>query len=53
MGYSRVIMRGGTCFISGVAGYDYDAMTIPDRLQSRVVIALPRLPACWPKLGLA
>ncbi|MBC2836047.1 RidA family protein [Paragemmobacter straminiformis] len=30
MGYSRAIVKGGWCFVSGVTGYDYATMTIPD-----------------------
>jgi enamine deaminase RidA (YjgF/YER057c/UK114 family) len=30
MGYSRAIVKGGWCFISGVTGYDYATMEIPD-----------------------
>ena len=31
MGYSRAVVKGGWCFISGVTGYDYATMEIqPD-----------------------
>ena len=30
MGYSRAIVKGGWCFVSGVTGYDYKTMAIPD-----------------------
>ncbi|MDF3605137.1 RidA family protein [Paracoccus sp. DMF-8] len=30
MGYSRAVVRGDWCFISGVTGYDYSTMTMPD-----------------------
>lgn len=30
MGYSRAVVKGGWCFVSGVTGYDYAAMEIPD-----------------------
>ena len=30
MGYSRAIVKGGWCFVSGVTGYDYASMTMPD-----------------------
>lgn len=29
MGYSRAVVKGGWCFMSGVTGYDYVTMTIP------------------------
>ena len=31
MGYSRAVVKGGWCFVSGVTGYDYSTMDIqPD-----------------------
>lgn len=30
MGYSRAIVKGGWCFVSGVTGYDYATMTMPE-----------------------
>lgn len=30
MGYSRAVVKGNWCFISGVTGYDYATMAIPD-----------------------
>ncbi len=30
MGYSRAVVKGGWCFVSGVTGYDYATMEIPD-----------------------
>ncbi|MDZ4136055.1 MAG: RidA family protein [Paracoccaceae bacterium] len=29
MGYSRAVVKGGWCFISGVTGYDYTTMEMP------------------------
>lgn len=29
MGYSRAIVKGGWCFVSGVTGYDYSTMQMP------------------------
>ena len=28
--YSRALVRGGWCFVSGTTGYDYATMTMPD-----------------------
>lgn len=28
-GYSRALVDGDTCFVSGTTGYDYDTMTMP------------------------
>lgn len=30
MGYSRAVVKGGWCFVSGVTGYDYATMQIPE-----------------------
>ena len=30
MGYSRAVVQGDWCFVSGVTGYDYATMTLPD-----------------------
>lgn len=29
LGYSRAVVKGGWCFVSGVTGYDYATMAIP------------------------
>lgn len=29
MGYSRAVVKGPWCFVSGVTGYDYGTMTMP------------------------
>lgn len=29
MGYSRAVVKGGWCFVSGVTGYDYATMQMP------------------------
>lgn len=30
LGYSRAVVKGRWCFVSGVTGYDYDRMLMPD-----------------------
>jgi enamine deaminase RidA (YjgF/YER057c/UK114 family) len=30
MGYSRAVVKAGWCFVSGVTGYDYATMVMPD-----------------------
>lgn len=30
LGYSRAIVKGGWCFVSGVTGYDYATMAMPE-----------------------
>ena len=35
LGYSRAIVKGGWCFVSGVTGYDYATMTMPDDVAAQ------------------
>lgn len=35
MGYSRAIVKGGWCFVSGVTGYDYATMEMPDSIAEQ------------------
>jgi enamine deaminase RidA (YjgF/YER057c/UK114 family) len=35
MGYSRALVRGDWCFVSGVTGYDYATMVLPDGIVSQ------------------
>ena len=35
MGYSRAIVNGGWCFGSGVTGYDYATMQMPDEIADQ------------------
>lgn len=35
MGYSRAVVKGGWCFVSGVTGYDYATMTIPEGIADQ------------------
>ena len=37
MGYSRAIVKGGWCFVSGVTGYDYTTMKMPDSIVDQAV----------------
>ena len=30
LGYSRAVVKGGWCFVSGVTGFDYATMVMPD-----------------------
>lgn len=30
LAYSRAVVKGGWCFVSGVTGYDYSTMTMPE-----------------------
>jgi enamine deaminase RidA (YjgF/YER057c/UK114 family) len=35
MGYSRAVVKGGWCFVSGVTGYDYATMQMPDGIAAQ------------------
>ena len=35
MGYSRAVVKGGWCFVSGVTGYYYTTMTMPDSVADQ------------------
>ncbi len=35
MGYSRAVVKGPWCFVSGVTGYDYATMVMPDDLADQ------------------
>lgn len=35
MGYSRAVVKGGWCFVSGVTGYDYTTMTMPEGISAQ------------------
>jgi enamine deaminase RidA (YjgF/YER057c/UK114 family) len=34
-GYSRAIVKGGWCFVSGVTGYDYTTMVMPEGIAAQ------------------
>lgn len=35
MGYSRAVVQGDWCFVSGTTGYDYATMTMPDDVAAQ------------------
>jgi enamine deaminase RidA (YjgF/YER057c/UK114 family) len=35
MGYSRAVVKGGWCFVSGVTGYDYATMVMPEGITDQ------------------
>lgn len=35
MGYSRAVVKGPWCFVSGVTGYDYGTMTMPSDVAAQ------------------
>lgn len=34
-GYSRAVVQGDWCFVSGTTGYDYATMTMPDGIEEQ------------------
>lgn len=34
-GYSRAVVQGEWCFVSGTTGYDYATMTMPERVEDQ------------------
>lgn len=34
-GYSRAVVQGDWCFVSGTTGYDYDKMEMPDDVETQ------------------
>jgi enamine deaminase RidA (YjgF/YER057c/UK114 family) len=39
IGYSRAIIKGGWCFVSGVTGYDYATMRMPEGAAAQADMA--------------
>ena len=35
MGYSRAVVKSGWCFVSGVTGYDYATMKMPENIADQ------------------
>ena len=35
MGYSRAVVQGDWCFVSGVTGYDYESMEMPEGVDAQ------------------
>lgn len=36
LGYSRAVVRGDWCFVSGVTGYDYTTMSMPGSVENQI-----------------
>ena len=41
-GYSRAVVQGDWCFVSGTTGYDYATMTMPDSVEAQAATAWRR-----------
>jgi len=52
-GYSRAVVVGEWCFISGTTGYDYAAMTMPERVEDQTRNALATIEKTLTEAGFA
>jgi len=53
MGYSRAIVKGGWCFVSGVTGYDYTSMAIPDSVADQARNCMATIKSVLDEAGFA
>ncbi|MEO6300553.1 MAG: RidA family protein [Paracoccaceae bacterium] len=53
MGYSRAVVKGGWCFVSGVTGYDYKTMLIPEGAAEQAENCLWTIAAVLNEAGFA
>jgi enamine deaminase RidA (YjgF/YER057c/UK114 family) len=53
MGYSRAVVKGDWCFVSGVTGYDYATMTMPDGIAAQAVNCFATIRAVLAEAGFA
>lgn len=52
-GYSRAVVHGGWCFVSGTTGYDYASMTVPEDIVSQTRNCLSTIGAALKEAGFA
>ena len=50
-GYSRAVVDGPWCFVSGTTGYDYATMTMPSDLTSQTANALATIESTLEQAG--
>jgi len=53
MGYSRAVVKGGWCFVSGVTGYNYQTMAIPDAIADQARNCFRTIAAVLAEAGFA
>ena len=53
MGYSRAVVKGGWCFVSGTTGYDYATMVIPADIATQARNAFATIAAALAQGGFA
>ncbi len=52
-GYSRAVVDGSWCFVSGTTGYDYQTMEMPDSVEDQTRNALATIDRTLEKAGFA
>ena len=52
-GYSRAIVSGDLCFVSGTTGYDYTTMSMPDSVEAQTQNALATIERALTDAGFA
>lgn len=52
-GYSRALVQGDWCFVSGTTGYDYTTMTMPEDVALQTENALATIDAALLEAGFA
>jgi len=53
MGYSRAVVQGPFCFVSGTTGYDYSKMEMPADVATQAAHALDTISAALGQAGFA
>ncbi|MDO5612581.1 MAG: RidA family protein [Paracoccus sp. (in: a-proteobacteria)] len=53
MGYSRAVVKGQWCFVSGTTGYDYARMVMPDSAADQAQNAFATIDAALREAGFA
>ena len=52
-GYSRAVVDGDWCFVSGTTGYDYETMTLPETVEEQTRNILKTVAATLDEAGFA
>lgn len=52
-GYSRAVVQGDWCFVSGTTGYDYATMTLPHSVEAQTRNCLATIAATLEQAGFA
>jgi enamine deaminase RidA (YjgF/YER057c/UK114 family) len=50
-GYSRAVVQGDWCFVSGTTGYDYASMTMPETVEAQTRNCLKTIAAALAEAG--